>query len=376
MKYKWLPIGILVGIFVVLSALPVRAAEAFSLRLTPSVWELGPEQTCQIVVSLKGNPQTKLAGCQLLVEYDESRLTLQRMTTSPAISSRDFKTSLQSSSAIGIYAAAKQGIAWNTEFVTLVFQVNEDAPPGSAEVGVTLDGLVDLQLQRLSESLQESVTLSIREPESAHAFLYHLEPSYGTLEPAFSPDHTEYQMTVPYEVESLTFEADPGEQGSVRVNRKNLNRAGMETVFTITATAADGTTKKQYTVTVHRLEKGEASSPSNLPQNGPPSSETSTIDAPPAQTVSSKTASSKSSTVRSTASSKTASSKPVQTAGSHDASSALPEPVPADIHSTQYLSQNTNRMPGFLLGILCGCIAMLLGIAILLLLLQRRKRSK
>lgn len=371
MKYKCLPVGLIVGIFLMLSALPVCAAETFSLRLTPCTSQLEPEQTCQIAVSLKGNPQTKLAGSQLLVEYDESRLTLQRMTTNPAISTRDFKISLQSSSAIGIYAAAKQGIPCNTEFVTLVFKVNEDAPPGPAPVSVTMDGLVDLELQRLSESLQESITLSIREPGTIQAFLHSLEPSYGTLEPAFSPDRTEYQMTVPYEVESLDFTADPGEQGSVRVNRKNLNRAGTETVFTITATAADGKTKTQYTVTVYRLEKGEAAPPSSLPQNSPPSSATSTINVRPAQTVSSKAASSKSSTVRANASSKS-----VEPSASQDVPSVSLEPSEADIHNRQYLPQNTNRMPGFLLGIFCGCIAMLLGILIVLLLAQRRKRSK
>ena len=56
----------------------------------------------------------------------------------------------------------------------------------------------------------------------------------------------------------MTFEAQPVEGATYRVNRKNLGSGGSDTLFTITVTAADGETKTVYQVTVHRSEKEEA----------------------------------------------------------------------------------------------------------------------
>lgn len=385
MKRLFFPTAVILWILVLLSAVPVSAAETLSLHLTPSGSQVHPEQTCQISLSLRGDPQQNLAGAQLSVEYDESRLTLQRILTPSSISSRDFKVSLQGSSAVGIYATATSGIPCDAEFATLVFKVNEDAPPGSAQVDAAMDSLINSRLERVPGTLQAAVTLSVAEPISARAFLERLVPSAGTLEPAFSPEHTEYTMTVPYEVESLQFELEAGEQGSARVNRKNLNRAGTPTVFTVTVTAADGKTKQDYTITVHRLEQGKTPS-SGIPDTSSSSrpstagqtvsSKTTSQKSSSSRTGSSKTSSSKGSTAQKNVSSKTSSSSSRGTSAEPGASGAELPGVQEGTYSRQYLPQNRNRMPGFLLGILCGSIAMLLGILIVLLLAQRHRHPK
>ena len=96
---------------------------------------------------------------------------------------------------------------------------------------------------------------------SDDARLLSLVPASGTLTPAFDPDQLEYTLTVPFEITTMTFSAEPVEGAAYRVNRKNLGAGGSDTVFKITVTAADGETKRVYEVTVHRGEKEEEEDP-------------------------------------------------------------------------------------------------------------------
>lgn len=97
---------------------------------------------------------------------------------------------------------------------------------------------------------------------SQDARLLSLTPEQGQLSPAFDPEVLEYRLTVPFEVTTMTFVAQPAEGASYRVNRKNLGAGGSSTLFTLTVTAEDGTAKRVYQVTVYRQEKAAAASPS------------------------------------------------------------------------------------------------------------------
>lgn len=103
---------------------------------------------------------------------------------------------------------------------------------------------------------------------SQDARLLSLTPEQGQLSPAFDPEVLEYRLTVPFEVTTMTFAAQPAEGASYRVNRKNLGAGGSSTLFTLTVTAEDGTAKRVYQVTVYRQEKAAAASPS--PTRTPP----------------------------------------------------------------------------------------------------------
>ena len=96
---------------------------------------------------------------------------------------------------------------------------------------------------------------------SDDARLLSLVPASGTLTPAFDPDRLAYTLTVPFEVTTMTFTAEPVEGAAYRVNRKNLGAGGSDTVFKITVTAEDGETRQVYEVTVHRNEKEEEEDP-------------------------------------------------------------------------------------------------------------------
>ena len=102
---------------------------------------------------------------------------------------------------------------------------------------------------------------------SQDARLLSLTPEQGQLSPAFDPEVLEYRLTVPFEVTTMTFAAQPAEGASYRVNRKNLGAGGSSTLFTLTVTAEDGTAKRVYQVTVYRQEKAAAasSSPTRTP---------------------------------------------------------------------------------------------------------------
>lgn len=98
-----------------------------------------------------------------------------------------------------------------------------------------------------------------KDPGSRDASLLVLEPDTGSLDQPFSPDVSDYTMTVPFSVKSLTFRTEPAEGAVCRVNRKNLGAGGSDTEFLFTVTAEDKETKQVYRVTVHREEQESAS---------------------------------------------------------------------------------------------------------------------
>ena len=114
-------------------------------------------------------------------------------------------------------------------------------------------------------------------PPSSVAELLALRPSEGELYPAFSPGVTEYWVTVPFSITSMSYELQASPGAKYSVNRKNLGAGGSDTRFEITVTAEDGKTKRVYSVTVHRNEKTPSLTASPLPQHptaspSPPSS--------------------------------------------------------------------------------------------------------
>ena len=108
------------------------------------------------------------------------------------------------------------------------------------------------------------------EPElSQDTRLLSLLPETGQLVPEFEPEVLEYRLTVPFEVTTMTFAAQPAEGASYRVNRKTwgLGEAAPFAPLTVTA---EGTARRNASirVTVYRQEKAAAASPS--PTRTPP----------------------------------------------------------------------------------------------------------
>ena len=93
----------------------------------------------------------------------------------------------------------------------------------------------------------------VKEPESSAALLSLIPPT-GTLSPGFDPERFQYSLSVPFSVTSLVFDAQPAEDCSVRVNRKNLGAGGSTADFEFTVTSESGETAV-YTVAVTRETK-------------------------------------------------------------------------------------------------------------------------
>lgn len=116
-----------------------------------------------------------------------------------------------------------------------------------------------------------SVEYEERPPASSEAKLLALNPDSGELEPEFSPDIIEYEMSVPYSVTEMSFGISASPGAKVSVNRRKLGSGGSDTLFRLTVTAEDGVTKQVYTVNVHR---GEYIAPTPKPTPTPKPAQT------------------------------------------------------------------------------------------------------
>ena len=97
-----------------------------------------------------------------------------------------------------------------------------------------------------------SARVSIAEKMEQDVSLYALLVNHGTLEPAFSPSCTEYSLTVPESVASITVAARPNNYwASAYVDGHAALELGENTV-TVTVTSGDGSAQRVYTIAVYR----------------------------------------------------------------------------------------------------------------------------
>ena len=137
------------------------------------------------------------------------------------------------------------------------FLVRGDAPLEKTLLRASVFQVVDGNSEPVQEVMETELALQVLPPPSTDARLLSLVPETGQLTPAFHPEVLEYRLSVPFEVTSMTFAAQPATGASCRVNRESLGAGGSDTLFRITVTAEDGETQRVYQVTVHRQEKEE-----------------------------------------------------------------------------------------------------------------------
>ena len=137
------------------------------------------------------------------------------------------------------------------------FLVRGDVPLEKTLLRASVFQVVDGNSEPVQEVMETELALQVLPPPSTDARLLSLVPETGQLTPAFHPEVLEYRLSVPFEVTSMTFAAQPAEGASCRVNRESLGAGGSDTLFRITVTAEDGETQRVYQVTVHRQEKEE-----------------------------------------------------------------------------------------------------------------------
>lgn len=121
----------------------------------------------------------------------------------------------------------------------------------------------------VEEVFSSQIPFVVLPPPSDRAALTELSAGIGKLVPDFSTDCFSYNISVPHEVDSMSFSAVPVDGATCKVNRKKLGAVGTKTDFDITVTAADGKTKSIYTVCVLR-EEAPSPSPDSKPTAMPP----------------------------------------------------------------------------------------------------------
>lgn len=132
------------------------------------------------------------------------------------------------------------------------FKVNADLATGTgisvSATGVTLsDGSQDIPYGTATYSAQ------LAAPLSTNCALGALTVSNANLSPAFSPEVTEYRVSVPYSVSSLQISAQAAdEKAKVSVDNPTL-AAAATTRIAITVTAENGTVRR-YTIQATRAQ--------------------------------------------------------------------------------------------------------------------------
>lgn len=241
---------ILLPLFFCLPAKAAAASTGFSAELSPLEGEV--KDRAELTVSYDGR-DSGLGAFLLQVEYDSDAFEYLRAEEGELLEEGSV-TVLPGESSVSVCCVTKENSAPKGTALTFLFKVKEGAPAGEAKFLVSVSQAADREGGQM-EGAELPLTFSVLPPPSAEATLSALRPAVGELTPAFSPDHYDYAMSVPFSVTSLDFTAKAAEGAVYRVNRKNLGAGGSDTDFLLTVTAADGKTKSTYKVTVHRAEK-------------------------------------------------------------------------------------------------------------------------
>ena len=249
-------------------------AAGFSPSLSSEEGE--PGDVVEISITYDGS-LGEVAAFRASVEYDPAVLEYLRPTYGESVREGTVTTVSALGKVESVFTADKGAVLAAGEGITYRFRVAEGAAPGKSSLFVSVFEISSQEPSPLGNDTDVSFDFLVPEPPSSDARLVYLAPDVGELEPGFSPGCLGYTMTVPYEVDAITFIAEPVAGAVCRVNRKNLGSGGSDTVFEITVTAEDGETKNVYQVTVHRQEKEEEEKPdlsddarllSLFPENG------------------------------------------------------------------------------------------------------------
>lgn len=189
----------------------------------------------------------------LFADFDAEVIADAKAELPESVKSRHVYTSQQDGRFALVYTAKDGGVL--TEPFTLVFRTERGAEFDAVTVSFSVTDAANAAGQELIDTVQttEKTFTYVKEPESSAALLSLIPPT-GTLSPGFDPERFQYSLSVPFSVTSLVFDAQPAEDCSVRVNRKNLGAGGSTVDFEFTVTSESGETAV-YTVAVTRETK-------------------------------------------------------------------------------------------------------------------------
>lgn len=219
----------------------VSAAAGLSVTASASTVTVG--QNVTVTLKYDGDGKT-IAGIAGNLTYDTNVFTYVSFTG----------TDVQVNGGAGkmVFIVTPSGVTAPTSAtITLTFKSNA---PGSCDFAVATEEFVDDDTYASLGTPSGKVTVTASNPTlSDNANLSRLTPSKGTLTPKFDPDVTEYSVTVPYDVTSVSFSAESEHpDAKISITGKSAVSVGT-TKRVLTVTAPNGTTKK-YNLTVIRKE--------------------------------------------------------------------------------------------------------------------------
>lgn len=215
----------------------------------------------KIYLSIDAQEQTEIAaGFRLCAEYDDTRLSFVRVETSDQIKSKTLYTDssgnpVRSTYVCNVDTGRPQELSGTV--ITYVFEVKDGAAAGETDLRVHMDQICNWNGEQLNRDCSASLNVTVLAAKSDKAYLNKLKPSSGKLEPVFSPDVLDYVLNVPSSVSTMEFQAEAAENGSIKVSRKTLQKAGSATTITITALSENEKERTQYVVTVNRAAVSE-----------------------------------------------------------------------------------------------------------------------
>lgn len=211
-----------------------------------------------VALKLQVNGSMPAAGFRVRVSYDDSVLQFENMDVSSRIETGTLQTNSVSNPIYSVYVCSTDKGSAPTlsgTILTYLFRVKSNAEAGETDLCACIDEICDYSGKSLDLDHFSTLPLNIRANGTSQPYLTALEPSQGTLNPAFSSDIFDYNLSVDSGVRSVTFRADAADGASVRVSRKSLNEAGTDTTIIVTVTSADKKEQAEYYVVVSRAEK-------------------------------------------------------------------------------------------------------------------------
>lgn len=243
-------------LFLFCPAVSAQSSPAFAFVLEGENLQAGDSFTVGLHLNRTHLP-SEISGFRVVMHYDPEMVTFKKAEGSDTMQGGAFRYYDAGGTITAVYAAdggpvpVLEGLC--AEFR---FSIRETADAGYGAVEAGIDQIVSGNMEMLEDqAVSRTLDFSVVPPPQAR--LESLLPSVGTLEPAFDPEITLYDLKVDSSVSSVTFNATAAENGTVSVNRKNLLKAGETTEFIITVKSSDGKLRTRYMVRVHRAASEE-----------------------------------------------------------------------------------------------------------------------
>ena len=234
--------AVLLSIMMTVSAFAATGKLSFS---DPTV-DAGAEVNVTMKIAAEG--EAKLSDATVTISYDPAMLEF--------VAGTDADGGAGTVRVHGASNGAGTGVLeYNLKFKTLA--------AGQSALTVNTQEIYDDagQVVELSHTGSSTVTASAGEEVSSNADLSAFEIVPGTLSPAFSPEVTSYETTVDTSVDQLSINALPADGGANVILSGNEGLQIGDNTITVTVTAADGQTRKEYTLLVHKTEGGDETQP-------------------------------------------------------------------------------------------------------------------